>query len=91
MTSSQWPSIVRSIMTEQGVSERGLAMESGVHRGTLRSFLNRSTTAFPFDQLERVLSALGYELEAIQVTPPAPKHQKTKPRKPQPCPIVHRP
>ncbi len=91
MTSSQWPSIVRSIMTEQGVSERGLAKQSGVHRKTLRNFLDKSTTALPFDQLERVLSALGYELEAIQTRIPLPKPQKAKPRKPQPCPIVHLP
>lgn len=66
---SQWPSLVRSLMTERGISERKLAPAANVNRSTLRRFLSGKSTNMPVEHLERILAVFGYELDAVFAVP----------------------
>lgn len=66
---TQWPSLVRTLMTEHGISERKLAPAASVHRSTLRRFLAGNSKHMPIDHLERLLAVFGYELDAMISAP----------------------
>lgn len=80
---TEWPSLVRALMTEHGISERKLAPAANVHRSTLRRFLQGKASQMPVDHLERLLAVFGYELDAISSAP----YDREGSR----CPTPHRP
>jgi len=59
-----WGELIRSLRTEQGISQRVLAEGAHVNRSTLRR-IEAGKTAGEIDTIERVLGFLGYELEAL--------------------------
>lgn len=78
-----WPSLVRILMDERGMSERKLVCAARINRSTLRRFLAGKSTQMPVEHLERLLAVFGYELDAISSAP----HDREGSR----CPTPHRP
>lgn len=66
---TDWPAVVRQLMVEQRVSERALAIRSGVYRSTLRKFLHGEAN-LKMHQFEWMLHALGAKMK---ITPAPPK------------------
>ena len=61
-----WGSLIRALRTKHGVSQRNLARWSGTNRSTLRRMEN-GTCLGMLDDIEAMLAALGYELDAIPI------------------------
>jgi len=61
-----WAGMVRELIAEKGVSYRELSRATGVHRATLRRWLNLGSSHMPITTLETLLAYLGYELDAIR-------------------------
>lgn len=71
---SPWCQMLKALREEAGLSQRALAAKAGICRSTLRRFeVGLATGDLPI--LERILDALGYELDVVVKTVPA-----TKPR-----------
>ena len=60
-----WGELISQLMKEQGVSSRKLSAQTGVHRTTLRRFIQGKPTQLSIVKLECLLEALEYELDAI--------------------------
>lgn len=58
-----WGRLITDLMQEKGISERRLAELAKVNRSTLRRF--QATGYCSVVTLDRLLAALGYELEAL--------------------------
>lgn len=65
-----WGRIIRDIREERGISQRALAQLAGINRSSLRR-IEHGVTGGQIDLIERMLSVLGYELEAHLVAPGA--------------------
>jgi len=63
-----WAGLIRELIAEQGVSYRELSRATGVHRTTLRRWLNLGSSNMPITTMESLLDYLGYELDAIRRT-----------------------
>lgn len=62
---SSWaPKMVREIRAEAGMSRRALAEAAGLHPGVIQRMEDGSACTLP--ALERVLGAMGYELEIVK-------------------------
>lgn len=59
-----WGSLVHQLRAERRLSQRRLADEARVNRSTLRR-LEEGTARGDIDVIERLLSKMGYELEAL--------------------------
>lgn len=57
-----WAQILREIRKEQGLSQRRLVELAGVNRSTYRA-IEAGRVPMRMGDLEKVLDALGYELE----------------------------
>jgi transcriptional regulator with XRE-family HTH domain len=64
MGTKRWGGIIQSIRKERGLSQRGLALKSGVNRNTLRR-IEQGVTNGTVDVLTLLLKHLGHDLEAI--------------------------
>lgn len=62
--SNFWGDLIKTLREEQGISQRVLADQTGINRGTLRKIEN-GTTCGDMNLIERALDYLGYELEAM--------------------------
>lgn len=60
-----WGSLVKVLRDEQGISQRKLAEMASVNRATLRRMENGETDGHVAD-LEKILTCLGYELDAYK-------------------------
>jgi len=65
MANTNWGLMIRELREEQNVSQRQLSIQAKVNRQTLRNIENGLPHA-QFDHVERCLSVLGYELEAMR-------------------------
>lgn len=63
---SSWGTMLRSIRADQGISQRQLALMANVSRNALRRMENQ-TGPVTMDFMERILCALGYELDIFPV------------------------
>lgn len=54
--------IIRSILEQEGLSQQELADKMGVARQNVSQALNRNRISMRFDNFERMVSALGYEI-----------------------------
>ncbi len=61
-----WHELVKEIRASKKISQRALATEAAINRSTLRR-LEAGDLTIGFSHLEKVLSVLGYELDAIMV------------------------
>lgn len=77
--------LIREIMTENGLSERGVAMASGVSRTTLRQFLKGGN--IEISKLEKLLVAIGYELDIVRVSAPKVRSHLIKVNPAEPVPL----
>lgn len=59
-----WGKLIRDLREEQNVTQRQLASRAAVNRSTLRR-IEDGTARGDIDIMERLLSYLGYELEAM--------------------------
>ena len=64
---SFWGKLICDLCREQKVSNRQIALATGVNRGTLRNIREGKTTG-SIDDIERLLAYLGHDLEAIQIS-----------------------
>lgn len=60
-----WGELLKKLMAENGLTERGLCRMLGWPRASLRRYLD-GTTTMPVDRLEQFLQLCGYELDAIR-------------------------
>lgn len=67
---SEWVQIIRDLMREQRLSQRGLCLRARVNRNSFRRFLKGTSTP-TIDFLDAVFSTLGYELDALPSKGPA--------------------
>lgn len=65
-----WGRLIANLREEQGISQRTLAEKTGVYRSTLRRIEEGATSA-DMRTMEKLLSYLGYELEALERATPA--------------------
>ena len=65
MAGNFWGGLIKGLREEQGISQRILADRTQVNRSTLRK-IEAGKTSGDIDTIERVLSYLGCELEALQ-------------------------
>lgn len=56
--------IIRSILEKEALNQQELADKMGVARQNVSQALNRNRTSMRFDNFERMISALGYEIVA---------------------------
>lgn len=63
----EWPALIRSLMTEQGMSERRLCEIAKVPRTSLRHFLAGTSPMVSASIIERTLNALGRELRVMPI------------------------
>jgi transcriptional regulator with XRE-family HTH domain len=72
-----WGGLVRELRLKANVTQRSLAELCGVSRGYLQHIEtgHRSGEA---DVIDRLLSALGYDLDAIQVSDPDARLERSK-------------
>lgn len=56
--------IIRSILEQEKLSQQELADKMGVARQNVSQALNRNRISMRFDNFERMVSALGYEIIA---------------------------
>ena len=56
--------IVRSILEQEGLNQQELADKMGIARQNVSQALNRNRISMRFDNFERMVSALGYEIVA---------------------------
>ena len=63
--SNFWGALVRKLREEQGITQRTLAARTKVNRSTLRR-IEAGDTPGDMDIMEKLLSYLGYELEALE-------------------------
>lgn len=70
-----WGRLIKELRAETGISQRKLASKSSVSRSTLARLERGSTHGFVTD-VEKLLAALGYELDVM----PALKVSKGKDR-----------
>lgn len=61
---SFWGQLVKSLRETQGISQRKLASNASINRATLRK-LERGEAGIAIEVVERVLQALGYDLDAV--------------------------
>ena len=59
-----WGGLVRELREKEGTSQRQLADKAAVNRSTLRS-IEAGLTTGDIVTIERLLDALGYELDAL--------------------------
>ena len=59
-----WGGLVKELREQRGTSQRALADKACVNRSTLRS-IEAGLTTGDIITIERLLDALGYELEAL--------------------------
>lgn len=59
--------IVRSILEQEGLSQQELADKMGVARQNVSQALNRNRISMRFDNFERMVSALGYEIAVRKI------------------------
>ena len=59
-----WGNLIRELREKYGVSQRQLAEDTGVNRSTLRS-IEAGQSAGDILIIERLLDALGHDLEAL--------------------------
>jgi len=69
-----WGDLVRHLRQEQGITQRRLAMDTGVNRNTLGN-IERGSCDGDMGTMEKLLGHLGYELEAMSVTPRKPREK----------------
>lgn len=62
---TDWGQILSDIIAESGVSQRKVALMSGVNRASVRKLIRGGT--LPISLVERIFDVLGYELDAIKV------------------------
>lgn len=81
---TDWAKLVREVMTENGLSERGVTLEAGVCRTSFRKFMAGHT--IDMHKLEKVLAVLGYELDIVRISAPKvrPHFIKEAPAAPSP-------
>lgn len=63
---TNWGHIISDIMKEQRVSQRKLVLASGLSKSTVKRFL-RGETRLRTDSLDRMLEALGYEIDLFKL------------------------
>jgi len=63
---SAWATMIIELSKEHRVSERKLCSVTGLNRATFRRFLS-GETSLPSADLETLLSAFGFELDAFRV------------------------
>lgn len=80
---TNWGKLLAEIQMESGVSQRRLSQCTGIHRAAIRKVLAGRNISI--HQLEAMFSALGYELDAIKVGPPAIKPWTRPPAKLKPA------
>ena len=56
--------IVRSILEQEELNQQELADKMGVARQNVSQALNRNRVSMRFDNFEKMVSALGYEIVA---------------------------
>jgi transcriptional regulator with XRE-family HTH domain len=61
-----WHEFVKEVRASKKISQRALAREAAIDRNTLRR-LEDGDPSIGLTSLEKVLSVLGYELDAIMV------------------------
>jgi transcriptional regulator with XRE-family HTH domain len=61
-----WGGLVRELREKEGTSQRQLADKAAVNRSTLRS-IEAGLTTGDIVTIERLLNALGYELDALSL------------------------
>ena len=59
-----WGTLIHDLRSERGLSQRRLADEAQVNRSTLRR-IEEGTARGDIDVIERLLTLMGYELEAL--------------------------
>lgn len=64
-----WPSMIRDLCREHGVSMRSLSARAGVHRQSLGRFL-KGAGSIRVSKLERILAVFGYGLDAYLKSDP---------------------
>lgn len=65
---TDWAKLVKEVMAENQLSERGVTATAGVCRSTFRRFLAGNT--IDMHKLEKVLAVLGYELDIVRISAP---------------------
>ena len=69
-----WGSLVRELRLERGITQRGLALATGVNRNSLRN-IERGAYSGDMETMELLLGHLGYEIDAIAME--VVVHEKT--------------
>lgn len=82
---TDWPQIIRTIMKDEKVTQRRLAVASGVGYSTIKRFFQRKAH-LRAEALECVLTALGYSLTCEKTGSSSPL-LKRKPSLPKRAPI----
>lgn len=66
MANTNWGHLIRELREEQNMSQRELCVRAQVNRMTHRKLEDGHFPHAQFDHVERCLSILGYELEAMR-------------------------
>lgn len=77
--------LVKEVMTENGLSERGVCMVADVNRTTFRRWQEGGN--IEIQKLERVLKAVGYELDIVRVSAPKVRSHVIKEHPAEPAPL----
>lgn len=67
--STNWGKFLADLQKKHKVSQRQVAHDSSINRGTLRSF-RRGDHSINVEKLQTVLALFGYELTAVKVSEP---------------------
>lgn len=70
---TDWPSLVRELREEAGLSQRELSRRTGVNRSSIRRLENGAARG-EVDTLEILLDCLGYEVEVVVKSAPKKDH-----------------
>lgn len=66
MANTNWGLLIRDLREEQNMSQRELCIRAKVNRMTQRKLEAGQWPHTQFDHVEKVLSVLGYELDAMR-------------------------
>ena len=69
MAAFTWGDLIRDLRIKHGVSQRSLADKAGVNRTFLRA-LEQQGDPSEITMLEKLLTSLGYDLDAILIGEP---------------------
>ncbi|WHA40161.1 hypothetical protein [Agrobacterium larrymoorei] len=81
--------LVREIMNENGLSERGVCFAADVNRSTFRRWQEGGN--IEIHRLERVLKVIGYELDIVRISAPTIHPKIVKEPVPAPQPELPKP